>query len=261
MDDYLFSDRPEKNFLKTSNQNTRKKYAQFFTPFDVASFMASWVIASRENITILDPSVGLGIFFRAAYKLQSNLKFIGYDIEQKILSQTIQLLNNSQLKANIKLLCQDYLVTNWEKKYDGIICNPPYLKFHDFPNKNKALLDFYDFTKIKLSGFSNIYTLFLIKSILHSLFKDKADIFFAYLLTEIAQEIFNEQRREYGNGLKKFEPNDINKSKIIDFNLIDNFIIDEIKATYQLYKNQLLKGKENIDLINQINTIFLSLLS
>jgi adenine-specific DNA-methyltransferase len=101
----------------------------------------------------------------------------------------------------------------------------------------------------------------LIKSILHSLFKDKADIFFAYLLTEIAQEIFNEQRREYGNGLKKFEPNDINKSKIIDFNLIDNFIIDEIKATYQLYKNQLLKGKENIDLINQINTIFLSLLS
>ena len=39
----------------------------------------------------------------------------------------------------------------------------------------------------------------------------KVDLLFAYLLTDISKDIFNDNRREYGNGLQKFEPNDINK--------------------------------------------------
>ena len=40
----------------------------------------------------------------------------------------------------------------------------------------------------------------------------KVDLLFAYFLTDISKDIFNDNRREYGNGLHKFEPNDINKS-------------------------------------------------
>ena len=46
------------------------------------------------------------------------------------------------------------------------------------------------------------------------------DIIFIYLNTEFAKELLNREKREYGNGLSKFEPNDINKSYILNFDHI-----------------------------------------
>jgi adenine-specific DNA-methyltransferase len=43
------------------------------------------------------------------------------------------------------------------------------------------------------------------------------DIIFGYLLTNLSKELFNANRREYGNGLSKYEPNDFNNSDIFDF--------------------------------------------
>lgn len=49
------------------------------------------------------------------------------------------------------------------------------------------------------------------------LFNDiSADLFFTYLLTDLAKEIFADNAREYGNGLQKFEPNDLNTAMMID---------------------------------------------
>lgn len=42
------------------------------------------------------------------------------------------------------------------------------------------------------------------------------DILFAYLVTDLAKEIFLDNSRQYGNGLVKFEPNDLNKGNIVD---------------------------------------------
>lgn len=56
------------------------------------------------------------------------------------------------------------------------------------------------------------------------LFSDiSVDLLFAYLLTPTARQIFEDNSREYGNGLKKFEPNDLNNGKILDLSkLSDN---------------------------------------
>ena len=42
------------------------------------------------------------------------------------------------------------------------------------------------------------------------------DILFAYLVTNVAKEIFLDNSRQYGNGLVKFEPNDLNKGNVVD---------------------------------------------
>jgi adenine-specific DNA-methyltransferase len=42
------------------------------------------------------------------------------------------------------------------------------------------------------------------------------DLLFAYLLTDTARQIFKDNSREYGNGLQKFEPNDLNKGMMLD---------------------------------------------
>ena len=50
--------------------------------------------------------------------------------------------------------------------------------------------------------------------------KEYVDLLYAYLLTDTAHSIFDQNRREYGNGLRKFEPNDLNNGKILDISVI-----------------------------------------
>lgn len=46
------------------------------------------------------------------------------------------------------------------------------------------------------------------------------DIFFIYINTPLAKKLFELEKREYGGGLGKFEPNDLNKAKVVDFELL-----------------------------------------
>ena len=48
------------------------------------------------------------------------------------------------------------------------------------------------------------------------------DILFSYLLTNVAKDIFLDNSRQYGNGLIKFEPNDLNKGKCVDLRLLSD---------------------------------------
>ncbi|MFH5880907.1 HsdM family class I SAM-dependent methyltransferase [Liberiplasma polymorphum] len=57
------------------------------------------------------------------------------------------------------------------------------------------------------------------------------NILFLYLLTPIGQEILYRNKREYGNGLDKFEPGDINKAEVLkldDINVIDRMRLEEL---------------------------------
>ena len=125
--------------------------------------MAEWVLHDVNGFSdVLEPAYGLGVFSRSMSKLHQDIKVKGYDIDENIFQYA--LLNASETSCHLSLDNQDYLTSSWENKYDAIICNPPYLKFHDYDNAtfipliNKKL-------QTKLNGFTNIYTLFLLKSI------------------------------------------------------------------------------------------------
>jgi len=178
MDD-LFSHHLEESYILNSTVEHRKKYAQFFTPYKVAQFMTAWVMGgSREIQSILDPAVGLGVFIRAiqehlnSFSLTSpalsQIKIKGYELDPQILAIAQQQLKQLDYPENVELLGLDYLFHDWEFSYDAIICNPPYFKFQDFKTKNRALREFSDRLSINLTGFTNIYALFLLKS-LHQL--------------------------------------------------------------------------------------------
>jgi len=99
-------------------------------------FMSEWIISNEKCKTILDPAVGLGIFFRAIISKAGckNYEFIGYDIDETILDYAKNICNDIP-DAKIIFRKIDYLFNDWANQYDGIICNPPYLKFHDYENK------------------------------------------------------------------------------------------------------------------------------
>lgn len=153
----------EKEYSKIVDSVHRKKYAQFFTPKQIATFMSKWVLDDlKEDATILEPAFGLGIFSRAMCQSNANINITGYDIDETIFNYAVA--NFKDAKYKISLNNKDYLSSSWTAKYDAIICNPPYLKFHDYDNAtliplvNKQL-------QTHLNGFTNIYTLFLLKSI------------------------------------------------------------------------------------------------
>lgn len=149
---------PEQKYTSLVSLEHRKKYAQFFTPERIAEFMCKWIMQGRQKTKVLEPAYGLGIFSRIITQC-SMLPIDAYEVDRTIFSYA-----TSQLPQGVNLFNSDYLKSGWDSKYDAIVCNPPYLKFHDYDNTS-YILDVNKHLGIDLNGFTNLYTLFLLKSI------------------------------------------------------------------------------------------------
>ena len=153
----------EKEYVKIVPLEHRKKFAQFFTPEQISDFMANWVLNGRkEKLDILEPAIGLGIFSRSLHKQNPHIQVVGYDIDKTISSYARDFFASQEY--NVTITNENYITTSWSDKYDGIICNPPYLKFHDYDNATLIPI-VNNRLHTHLNGFTNIYTLFLLKSI------------------------------------------------------------------------------------------------
>lgn len=168
----------------------RKEFAQFFTPVKIAQFMSKWILREQSVNSILEPAFGLGIFSRALLEEKTDLHITGYDIDPTIFLSAKSLFDSQQ---NVSLVLQDYLQSDWNEKYDGIICNPPYLKFHDYDNQTATKL-IKNNLGYSLSGFTNLYAIFLLKSI--NQLKEKGRC--AYI---VPSEFLNS---DYGVAVKKY---------------------------------------------------------
>lgn len=151
----------EKEYSTFNSIEHRKKYAQFFTPFPIADLMAKWLIGNSNLQNVLEPAFGLGIFSRALLNYDDTLNIKGFDVDSQIFETAKAIFEENE---NVEIIFQDYMYNDWEHKYDGIICNPPYFKFHDYDNKS-VLLEIEKRIGHKLNGFTNLYALFLLKSI------------------------------------------------------------------------------------------------
>lgn len=153
----------EEEYIRKISLNHRKKYAQFFTPEQISDFMASWVLqGKRGRLDVLEPAFGLGVFSRSMCKINPHISVLGYDVDETIFGYAND--NFASPEYDVRLVLDNYLTASWSEKFDGIICNPPYFKFQDYDNATlvpmvNAKLNTH------LNGFTNIYTLFLLKSI------------------------------------------------------------------------------------------------
>lgn len=152
----------EKEYVGVVGFEHRKRFAQFFTPEAIADFMARWVLDGRKKMDVLEPAFGLGAFSRSLFKQNPKVRVVGYEADETIYNYAAE--NVAQAGSDVLLYNEDYLRASWKDKYDGIICNPPYLKFHDYDNASLVPL-VNEQLGIRLNGFTNLYTLFLLKSI------------------------------------------------------------------------------------------------
>lgn len=195
----------EQKYLESTSNNHRKKFAQFFTPVQIADLMANWILAQPNTKTILEPAFGLGVFSRVLLSKKNKLKIQGYELDPKIYSESKKYFDKT---TNLNIRLEDYINNDWDKKYDGIICNPPYQKFHNFENK-KTQEEIEKNLKFNFNGFTNLYAFFLVKSI-YQLNKNGR---LAYI---IPSEFLN---ADYGKSVKSY----LKKSKTLRHIVVIDF--------------------------------------
>src|SRR3989344_3022352 len=70
----------ENEYSGMASLEHRRSLGQFFTPYQVAKFMAEWILQHpKKQISILDPATGFGIFERALVELRGKKK-LSFDL-------------------------------------------------------------------------------------------------------------------------------------------------------------------------------------
>jgi adenine-specific DNA-methyltransferase len=241
----MISNTIESKYSKQISLEHRKRFAQFFTPSTVANIMVKWLLGNENLKTVLEPAFGLGIFSRALLEHKNDIRINGFEVDNLIFEQAKKEFSNTE---KINLLLKDYIYTDWHNKYDGIICNPPYFKFHDYDNKN-ILKEIEQHLQCGLNGFTNLYTLFLLKSI-HQLAPNGRC---AYI---IPSEFLNS---DYGKSVKKhlLDTGTLRHIIVIDFeeNVFDDALTT---ACIVLCANDNKTNKvqfTNIQIVRELNVI------
>jgi len=242
----------ESEYIKTTPISSRKEYGQFFTPPSVARLMIQWILRSKPE-TILDPAFGLGVFYDEIVNIKPKpqIQFIGYEIDNNIISY----LDDINNKTNLELYNADYLETD-PKKYDAIICNPPYLRFQKFLKRHNVLPIIEKQIGKKLLGYSNISSVFLVKA-LNEL---KEDGNLAFIMPF---EFFN---TGYGREIKKSLLNDHFLKHIIIFSNEKEIFPDATTTVCILFckndnknvpiKITQIKSSDNLEQITDISDYF-----
>lgn len=174
----------EIEYTKNTELSHIKEYGQYFTNYTVAEFMCNWACKNAKRM--LDPAVGNSVFLKYTKIINPACDTFGYEIDKKILD----FFGNP---TNSSIRNEDYLLNGWDEQYDAIVCNPPYNRFQAIGNRTNILETIFTHTGIKYSSYTNLYVLFLIKSI----FQLSPNGKLAYI---IPSEFLNSK---YGDDIKK----------------------------------------------------------
>lgn len=170
-------------YLGERNKKYRKEFSQFFTSLSIAQLMSSKIKIEKEEITLLEPSAGLGILIYASVLelkkrnvkkikitavecdrnlckiLKENLKFLKEELinEVEIIFEVIndnfiELYGSCWKNNQLKIFEKKF------EKFDIIISNPPFKKINKESKENSYFGNF-------IIGQPNIYHLFIALSL------------------------------------------------------------------------------------------------
>lgn len=144
-------------FLKEQSIADAKKTGSFYTPQCVVFDAIKDVDIDAKEVSVLEPSVGLGAFLPQLVRLLSDKKRIIIDaveIDKETIISLQESLKKIDLGNNVEINfhCSDFLVYPYTRKYNLVVTNPPYANAKaKYPEITKGL-------KLK-----NLFGLFLMK--------------------------------------------------------------------------------------------------
>lgn len=172
-----FADRLGEYYTGTVTSDHKKGLGQFFTPRQIAQFMATFGKQEKQTIRILDPGCGIGILSAALAEalITGNtvrtIELVAFETDVDILplaEKCFHYLSSWLHKRNIAFtffLCKnDFILHNsvilankkdTNELYDIVISNPPYFKLPKDDERAVA-------ARAVIYGQTNIYSIFLL---------------------------------------------------------------------------------------------------
>lgn len=146
------------------SQGERNRLGQFATPSGLAQDIldhAAFHLPSGK-IRFLDPAIGTGAFYSAlrnAFPESRIEEARGYEIDAHYSEPSRKLWQDTTL--DYQLL--DFTRQQGEPRFNLIICNPPYVRHHHVPAKDKARLqlDVFKACDTRIGGLAGLYCYFL----------------------------------------------------------------------------------------------------
>jgi adenine-specific DNA methylase len=128
-----------------------KRRGAFYTPVPIASFLVNWAVRSRDDV-VLDPGCGEAVFLLEAYRRLLELgaeplsaldKIYGVELDPQAFRRTLELLEEKTgLKPshifNMNFFEVGTLFSPPLPKFDVVIGNPPYVRYHHFEGAMRA---------------------------------------------------------------------------------------------------------------------------
>jgi adenine-specific DNA-methyltransferase len=172
-----YADEIGREYVRNVKDQYRKLHGQYFTPIDVARFMASLLgdFASQPTVRILDPGAGTGVLacalgehLAALHRPPQEIDLTAYEIDESIipllrrsLDHLGDWLGERGIRFSYQIRTDDFVLANAkalrstvEPTYDFVITNPPYFKVRKDDPRAQAVLQI-------VYGQPNIYAFFM----------------------------------------------------------------------------------------------------
>lgn len=188
------------------NASEDKLRGGFYTPNSIAAFILKWAFNGNQELDILEPSCGDGVFLeeirKGGYQYNS-VTAVEYDESEAEKSRNIGLEKSQVIHSDFHNFC-----INTNKRFDLIIGNPPYIRYQYFDKQQqKFAAEIFDEANLKYSKLTNAWVSFVVGSSL--LVKEQGKIGFV-LPAEILQV-------SYAQTLREFLAHFYNKINIVSF--------------------------------------------
>lgn len=124
----------------TDSALLRKGRGAFFTPPDLARFIAEWAIRSSSD-RVLEPSCGDAVFLAAAAQAKPGGQdfrgdLVGYDLHQDSVRDGRETLSSMGVDAELRV--GDFFDVEPDPSYSAVVGNPPYIRFQGFSGESRA---------------------------------------------------------------------------------------------------------------------------
>lgn len=125
-------------------QSERKARGAFFTPPELATFIADWAIRSPDD-RVYEPSCGEAVFLVAAARRLRNLgaphrvpqRLFGIDIHDESVAAAWQALAEESTEP--QLTCGDFFRADPPQgRFEAVIGNPPYVRYQSFAGQARV---------------------------------------------------------------------------------------------------------------------------
>ncbi len=149
----------------------KKNTGSFYTPKSIANFLVSYLsdkLADKENISVLEPSAGDGIFVKTIYNnatlTNSIKKLIAVEQSKRELNKIAKEVKQKSFSA----IHSDFLEFQYEnkQKFTLVVGNPPYIRKNLIkPNQIEHCKSIHQSANLADTKPKNIWTAFLVRCI------------------------------------------------------------------------------------------------